>query len=217
MTTPEVELRTAWQRLAGAGRSEPFDALLARLREPHRQYHTAAHVMWVLRHAEHILDGLPGQPLDADAVRLAALWHDAVYDPTASDNEDVSARLAHGVALHLGWTGARASLVEELVASTAPGWQRPTPQHAAAAIDEFDVLHDADLAILGSEPAAYQAYVNGVRREFAHVTDDAWRLGRSSVIRSILAADPLYRTPAMMGRTARARANLTAELAALEP
>ena len=217
MTAPEVELRTAWQRLAGPGRSEPFDALLARLREPHRQYHTASHVMWVLRHAEAILAEADDLHLDSDAVRLAALWHDAVYDTSASDNEAASARLAHDVAMQLGWPVERADLVEELVVSTAPGWHRPAPRRPAGLIDEFDVLHDADLAILGSEPAAYQAYVNGVRREYAHVDYGAWRTGRSAVLRSLLATDPLYRTPAFDTRTARARANLTAELAALSP
>lgn len=217
MTAPEVELRTVWQRLAGTRRSEPFDALVARLREPHRHYHTASHVMWVLRHADAILAGVAELGLDGDAVRLAALWHDAVYDTSASDNEAASGRLASNVAVQLGWTVERAGLVEELVVSTAPGWHRPVPRRPADPIDEFDVLHDADLAILGSEPAAYQAYVNGVRCEYAHVDDDAWRTGRSAVLRSLLATDPLYRTPAFDTRTARARANLTAELAALSP
>lgn len=218
MTAPEVELRTAWHRLAGSGDDESFDALLARLREPHRHYHTATHVMWVLRHAEALLLEAANPDLDGDAVRLAALWHDAVYDPTASDNEGASARLARDVAVQLGWTSARADLVAALIESTAPATD-PTsaPGAQRGSIDEFDVLHDADLAILGSEPAAYQAYVNGIRREYTHVPDDAWRVGRGAVLRSFLAADPLYRSPVLALRAPRARANLAAELATLDP
>ncbi|MFZ9629096.1 MAG: metal-dependent phosphohydrolase [Ilumatobacteraceae bacterium] len=226
MTAPEVELRAAWHRLSGAPTvarpdhrpSDAFESLLARLREPHRHYHTATHVMWVLRHADDILRHPSCAALDADAVRLAALWHDAVYDPTAVDNEAVSARLAHEVALSLGWDAARAALVEALVRSTEPGTSRTPHADGAAhgAVDEFDVLHDADLAILGSEPAQYQAYVNAVRREYAHVSDDDWRRGRPAVLRSILATRPLFRTAAMATRTARAEANLAAELASLE-
>lgn len=218
MTAPEVELRTTWHRLAGRGRDEPLDALLARLREPHRRYHTATHVMWVLRHAEALLVEAADQHLDGDAVRLAALWHDAVYDPTASDNEEASARLARDVALRLGWEPARADLVASLIESTAPATE-PTsaPGVARGSVDEFDVLHDADLAILASGPAAYQAYVNGIRREYSHVPDPDWRLGRSAVLRSFLDADPLYRSPAFALRAPRARANLAAEIATLDP
>jgi predicted metal-dependent HD superfamily phosphohydrolase len=78
------------------------------------------------------------------------------------------------------------------------------------------ILMDADLAVLGDEPAVYQAYVNGVRAEYAHVSDHEWRLGRSAVLRSLLARDPLFLTTAMRDeRERRARANITAELAGL--
>jgi predicted metal-dependent HD superfamily phosphohydrolase len=80
------------------------------------------------------------------------------------------------------------------------------------------VLIDADLAVLGTEPAAYQAYLTGVRAEYGHVDDAAWGQGRGAVVRALLARQPLYTTPTGRARwEARARANLTAELAALAP
>ena len=48
------------------------------------------------------------------------------------------------------------------------------------------MLLDADLAVLGSEPAAYQAYVTGVRAEYGHVDDAAWATGRAAVLRGLL-------------------------------
>ena len=78
------------------------------------------------------------------------------------------------------------------------------------------MLLDADLAVLGAEPAAYQAYVTGVRAEYAHVPPDAWRTGRGQVLRDLLAHRPLYATaPAQERWEARAAANMTAELASL--
>lgn len=241
MTAPEVELRAAWHRLVGpvTGASpdhRPTDALeslLGRLREPHRHYHTATHVMWVLRHVDEILRHAGCAGLDGDATRLAALWHDAVYDPQAADNEVVSARLARDVATGLGWSSARVDLVEQLVLSTIPGAPHPTRRTDVGrdgldqtagdrvggqrACDEFDVLHDADLAILGSDPSQYQAYVNAVRREYVHVSAEDWRRGRPAVLRALLSDDPLFRTPVMAARAARARANIAAELATLAP
>ena len=90
-----------------------------------------------------------------------------------------------------------------------------TADHDAADVDAA-VLIDADLAILGAEPAAYAAYVHGVRHEYHHVPDDLWVPGRSAVLRSFLDRPAIYLTPCMAAdRESRARANLAAELATL--
>ena len=66
------------------------------------------------------------------------------------------------------------------------------------------------------DPAAYQAYVTGVRAEYAHVDAAGWRVGRGQVLRDLLARDPLYATaPARRRWARRAAANMTAELATL--
>ena len=91
-----------------------------------------------------------------------------------------------------------------------------TAAHAAPDGADTAVLLDADLAVLGAEPAAYQAYVNGVRAEYAHVAPAAWRVGRGQVLRDLLAHQPLYATaPARRRWASRAAANMTAELATL--
>jgi predicted metal-dependent HD superfamily phosphohydrolase len=206
MTTPEVELRSTWRSLAGSGHDHLLDAVLARHREAHRRYHTLTHVMWVLRHISTL--SAAGEPTtDLAAVQLAALWHDAVYNAAASDNEARSAQLAKAAADDLGWTAARQELVEQLVLATAG--HQPTDADEA-------MLVDADLAILGAPPHEYAAYVAGVRSEYAHVSDDAWRTGRSAVLGGFLGQSQLFTTATMRAqREMRARANITAELAAM--
>lgn len=206
----DVELRDAWRRHVGAGPAEleAFDDVLARHREPVRRYHGIRHVTWVVRHvhelaAEHVVD-------DLGAVVAAAFFHDAVYEPRARDNEARSALLARRVLTGLGWEDARADAVAAMIGATAT--------HASPADGDTAVLLDADLAVLGAQPSAYQAYVAGVRAEYAHLDDAAWQRGRHDVLQRLLAADPLYATG--LGRRrwgARARANLTAELVALAP
>lgn len=206
MTAPEVELRAAWHQVAGDGHEQLLQSLLARHREPHRRYHTATHVMWVLRHVSALL-AQGAACTDPAAVRLAALYHDVVYAPGAPDNEARSAALAGQAAMALGWPAARGQLVERLVLATA--------RHEPSDADEA-LLLDADLAILGAEPGDYTAYVNGTRAEYAHVADDAWRAGRSAVLRGFLARPALFATDTMRReREARARANIASELSAL--
>ena len=214
MSSPEVELRSVWHQLTSpaARHDDLFEGLLARHREPHRRYHTATHVMWVVRHVRQLLTESSAHAVasvDVDAVLLAALFHDAVYDPTRPDNEAISAALAMRAAEVLGWEPARQATVERLVLATAG--------HAPMAPDEA-VLVDADLAILGAEPKDYAAYVLGVRAEYRHVPDDQWRIGRAMVLRRFLDADPLFHTEVMhRERGVRAKANLAAELAGLRP
>jgi predicted metal-dependent HD superfamily phosphohydrolase len=71
--------------------------------------------------------------------------------------------------------------------------------------------------VLGSDPAAYQAYVTGVRAEYGHVTDADWRAGRAALLRRFIARPAIYATKTARDRwERRARANLVAELATLE-
>ena len=206
MTVPEVELRTAWHLLAGRAHDPLLQQLLASHREPHRRYHTATHVVWVLRHVRDIVSA-GEQATDVHAVQLAALYHDIVYNPSATDNEARSGTIASRAATEIGWPRERCDMVERLVLATA--------RHVPQDVDEA-VLVDADLAILGADPSDYSAYAIGIRAEYAHVPDDAWRTGRGEVLRGFLALPHLFTTAHMRAaRESRARANITAELAAL--
>jgi predicted metal-dependent HD superfamily phosphohydrolase len=220
----EAELRLAWASVAApTPRSiEVFDDLVGRHRQPHRRYHGLRHVVWVLRHSRRLEaaiaecgDGVTGY--DGTAVTAAACFHDAVYDPRADDNEERSAALAAAQLASLGWEAARCQAVAELIGATAGHLADPADGGAGSPW-ERPILLDADLAVLGSAPAAYDAYVNGVRTEYEHLSASEWTAGRSSVVERLLARSSLYATePARVWWEERARANLAAELAALSP
>ena len=187
------------------------DRLLGAYAEPRRGYHDLRHLEEVLDHLDVLLADPGTGPLrvDADVVRLAAWFHDAVYDG-APDDEERSARLAEE---SLAAAGVQVEIVAEVARLV-----RLTAAHDPADGDLAGaVLSDADLAVLAAEPERYAEYVSGVRREYAHVPDDAFRRGRAEVLRGLLAAPSLFRTAAGRRRwEARARANVEAELAALD-
>jgi predicted metal-dependent HD superfamily phosphohydrolase len=206
MSEHDLELEVAWQRHVAADRSL-LDRLLARHREKHRRYHNAAHVAWVIRHVDELA---ATEPIEhPDEVIAAAFYHDAVYEPASPANERASARLARRDLASLGWTDDAVERVGSMIEAT---------EHGAAGDGSGDtaILLDADLAILGAEPSAYSTYVTGVRAEYRHVTDDDWRTGRAAVLDGFLQRPTIFRTATGRERwEARARANLTAELAAL--
>jgi predicted metal-dependent HD superfamily phosphohydrolase len=179
--------------------------LVDRWSEPHRRYHTLDHLELMLS----TVDAHAGEAADADAVRLAAWFHDAVYDARRTDNEDMSAALAARVLPGAGVPGERVAAVTRLVRLTAT--HDPSPGDRDGIL-----LCDADLAVLAGEPDGYAAYTAAVRAEFAHVPDEAFRTGRAAVLRRLAALPSLYRVPALHERwEERARANLAAELRAL--
>jgi predicted metal-dependent HD superfamily phosphohydrolase len=196
----------SWAALAGdspTSRTE-WSALIAAWSEPHRRYHGLAHLAAVLG----LVARLDASAADPAAVRLAAWYHDAVYEPTRTDNEAVSAQRARA-----GLRGLvpddRIDEVERLVLLTAG--HDPEPGDANGA-----VLCDADLAVLAGPPDAYAAYASAVRTEYGHLSDEVFTAGRIAVLEQLLALPALYRLPAVAREwTPRARANLTAELTLL--
>ncbi|MDP9239519.1 MAG: metal-dependent phosphohydrolase [Actinomycetota bacterium] len=178
--------------------------LMARYTESHRRYHTLGHLAAVLS----TIDDLAACAEAPDVVRLAAWYHDAVYDPQRTDNEERSAELAVNELSQAGVAPAAVIRVADLIRHTA-GHDSPSGDHDA------EVLCDADLRVLASPVPAYDEYVAAVRAEYAHVPDAGWRAGRSAVLHGLLALPQLFRTPPARAWEGAARDNLTRELAGL--
>ncbi|WP_395574187.1 hypothetical protein [Streptomyces sp. BK79] len=178
------------------------DALLARWQEPQRRYHTLTHLTAVLDH----VDVLAEHADDPDVVRLAAWFHDAVYLPDRSENEERSARLAERALPEAGVPAEKTAEVARLV--------RLTVTHAPAEDDrDGQVLCDADLSVLASPPSAYAAYTAAVREEYHFVPNDAFREGRAAILRRLLDLPRLFHTPhGQRAWEATARYNVTGEL-----
>ena len=110
------------------GLSAPvFTRLTARYRETHRAYHTLDHVAACL--AE--FDAVRALAHNAAAVEIAIWFHDAIYDPHRSDNEEQSAALANMELQHLVTSRALRDTVSALVRATT---------HRAAVADP-DLAH----------------------------------------------------------------------------
>jgi predicted metal-dependent HD superfamily phosphohydrolase len=200
-----MDLVERWCALTGPDTRRLGEEVLARYGESHRRYHTVRHLTAVLD----LVDELASEASDPDVVRLAAWFHDAVYDPERSDNEERSARLAERMLTDTDLAADRIAEVVRLVLLTRT--HAPAPGDANGA-----VLCDADLAILGSEPADYAAYAAEVREEYSFVPEEYFAVGRAEVLESLLALPSLFRTaPAAERFEARARVNLRTELALL--
>ncbi len=172
--------------------------------EPHRHYHTMAHVDACLS----LVAEAPLEPADRVVMELAVWFHDVIYEPQASNNELRSAQMATDWMQRVGLDGHQrvAALIEM------------TAGHIVAATDsaEIQLFHDVDLAILGSVPDEYSAYADQIRAEYSWMTDLEYRKGRCGVLETFLARDTIFALAPYQNAFERvARSNLSDELARL--
>lgn len=178
---------------------DAFTELTNRYGESHRAYHN-------LHHIGQMLGVFFTMSKSDDAMELAIWFHDAVYDPRRSDNEEQS---AHCFFRLLG-RDLPASMVEKvrrLILATDP--RRPRSDSA----DE-NLLVDIDRRILASPSAEYEIYRLAIRREYGHVGDAEFVAGRTAFLKDCL-TKPIFTTPEFQELEAKAKKNLRRELAGL--
>ena len=194
-----------WNRLGAAGKgTAAFDALVAAYGEPSRAYHTADHINDCLRELDHHRT-LAARP---DEVEAAIWFHDAVYVPGASDNEARSAKLAIAELTSAGAASDLAHRIGALILATRHSEVPSGP--------DAQLLCDIDLAILGRDLPAFDAYQRQIRQEYAWVPAAFYRKGRAKVLQDFLSRQSIYQTPAFNTRyEAVARQNLTRALSSM--
>lgn len=184
-------------------------ALEAAYATPPRAYHNFSHVREVLHHYDAVAVG-PGwrQPVE---VRLAVLYHDAIYEAGRGDNEARSADLAvEHIARWLPDAGVDADRVAELIRLTARHGGFTSADFAGDAADDAMQFLDCDMAILGAGPAAFDAYDRGIAAEYrGHVPAWVFKLNRRRFLKALLGRERIFLSDFFHHRLdAQARINL---------
>jgi predicted metal-dependent HD superfamily phosphohydrolase len=202
-TLDRARVATAW-RAAGASHDNASPWLADRYAEEHRAYHDAEDVAECLAWFDRVRD-FAKRPAELE---VALFFHDAIYEPLASDNEARSAEKLRQLGQEAGVPTEAVERIVGLIESTAAHDVRT---------GDAALLCDIDLAILGASPARYARYERDVRREYAAVDEACYRVGRGRVLRGFLERIEIYRTPRLAARLeAQARDNLSSALSVLE-
>ncbi|NQY13859.1 MAG: hypothetical protein HRT81_08390 [Henriciella sp.] len=180
--------------------------LQERYGEAQRHYHNWQHIEALLGHFKTIVDQLS----DPDSVLWALYWHDAIYDPQASDNEDKSADLLLEMA---------ASDLPAASLTRADRIIRATKQHLVpaglAAEDQADLelFLDIDLSILAASPSVFDTYETHIRSEYAFVPGPVYVQARRAILQGFLKRDRLYFSDFFFAQwETQARSNLSGSI-----
>ena len=213
-----VEAPAASQAQLTAQVAELGESLLQAWEQPHRAYHHSGHLSQMLAD----LDRLYAHRMQAGstplALILAAWFHDAVYEGAPGEDERRSEQLAIASLEPLVTAGLLSGdelqMVRLLVRATATH-ELPESANLPAGYEPADIQFflDADMAILAADSARYRRYLRGVRSEYSHFDDEAFRAGRTTFLRSILGRERIFLSEqALKLWEEPAQANLSAEL-----
>ncbi len=104
--------------------------------------------------------------------------------------------------------------IDETIVRRIQDMIRATRHSIAPRTADEALLLDIDLAILGSDPARFRRYDEGIRNEYSWVPESHYRAARARVLEGFLERNSIYQTDVMRARYEKsARRNLAAALA----
>ncbi len=139
-----------------------------RYNEPHRYYHNSVHLQKILHHL--------GKDVSNDELFLAAVYHDAVYDPKRDDNEERSAALFATDAKNSGLKAELINEVKQMILDTKT--HKPSSERSAK-------LQKADLYILTASLEEQIEHEHNIFREYQFVDFNRYREERIKILSSL--------------------------------
>ena len=187
-----------WQRLGAQGSGHSILAHLdAAYAEPGRAYHNTDHIRDCLAQ----FDSARTIAQRPDEVEAALWFHDAVYVPGGSDNEDRSASLAEAALMACGVALEVVGRIAQMVLAT---------RHLTMSNDhDVQLICDVDLSILGREPPVFDEFEQRIREEYDWVPEPVYRTSRAEILTGFLRRRAIYQTASFRDRyETQARSNL---------
>jgi len=182
-----------------------FNSLAEHYSAEDRAYHNLSHIQSLISLSESLLDKIQNR----EALYFAVWFHDVIYDPKRSDNEEKSAEFAAEALASLGVPEQTIAIVQEMVLAT---------KHHRGADLSWDMMAflDLDTSILGAPGEIYKEYSRAIRKEYSWVPDFLYRKGRMKVLNDFLDRDRIYYTEEIMTKyEQQARRNIAEEIRTL--
>jgi len=169
--------------------------------EPHRFYHNMDHINFMLERGKNLLNR---------EQYVAVLFHDIVYDPKRKDNEEQSTSMMYKM-LDEGYhtmkecSGEAVDVIANIILDTKT--------HKATR-PESELVLDLDLLGMSEEYGVFITNSDNIRKEFSHLTDKEWTIGRSYFFKELL-KKPIFVTKHFSHLENAARRNIERELKSL--
>lgn len=169
-----------------------------------RHYHNLTHLENLLLELLEIKTSIK----DWDTILFSLYYHDIIYNPLKTTNEEKSAELAVN---RLQLISAPAPIIKGCVYQILA-----TKKHQACDDSDTNYFTDADLSILGQQWNVYAGYYKNIRKEYALFPDLVYTAGRKKVLQHFLQMEHIFKTEHFFKKfELQARENMQQELDAL--
>lgn len=166
-----------------------------------RHYHNLLHLENLL----YKLEDVKTEIQDWETILFTLFYHDIVYNPLKSDNEEKSAELAE---MRLKQLFVSAEVIE-----CSKNQILATKSHIVSANSDTNYFTDADLCVLGQSWEDYSMYYKNIRKEYAIYPDLLYNPGRKKVLQHFLNMERIFKTDFFYDKfEAQAKQNLKQEL-----
>lgn len=150
--------------------------------EPKRHYHIIEHLEAIISDLQEVKDKIN----DWDTTLFAVFYHDIIYKPSSSSNEEDSAKLAMQKLNEIRYPAEKIAKCANMILATK--------SHELSEDNDTNYLIDTDLAILGKTAYEYQKYNEKIREEYSIYPDFIYNSGRKKALSHFLQIDSIYKT-----------------------
>lgn len=147
-----------------------------------RHYHTLEHLNNLLVQLKEV----KGSIKNWSAVLLTLYYHDIIYNPLKSHNEEKSAELAEKRMLQISVDKTTLECCKKQILATKTHLQSPQ--------SDINYFNDADLSVLGQPWEEYVQYYKNVRKEYSWYPDFMYNQGRIKVLNHFLNMERIFKT-----------------------
>lgn len=192
--------------------SSDIEAWFSSIEKPYlsrlRGYHDFNHIVFLVN----LWDGYKDRIGKKDEIFFAIMYHDIVYKPIKSNNEEASARRFKRDAKKLGLSLSKKQ-VDYIFDAIMATKHNDSVKHLYENDNDIKYFLDFDLYVLSSEENVYEKYREGVRKEYKIYPDALYKPGRRKVLESFLQRERIYLTDDIRAKRENfARNNLRNEI-----
>lgn len=173
-----------------------------------RYYHGINHIykmcdLWV-EHKDKIVN--------PDVVFFSIVFHDIIYKPRRSDNEEKSTSYFFSTAIdYFHYMHYETILrIRKFIAQTKHG--RVQSSYEGGLRNDLFLFLDFDLSVLSSSEDEYNQYAKDIRKEYRIYPNFMYRPGRIKVLNSFLNKDRIYLSDEFLNKEEIARKNIENEI-----
>ncbi len=177
IVTVYLAWKTAHRDLSANTSLGQFLDIVTRYREPHRFYHTLAHIAACLRFLARTYPNL--HPQKRSVLVMAIIYHDIIYDVKSKTNEAESAAHARIQMSVMGFAKTFVDEVVRLIILTAHHKGDPTDILGS-------IMIDTDMHVFAEPDAVYARYADDIRKEYEPLAGrEAFIAGRRNFLSTV--------------------------------